>query len=79
LIFLKKKSKPNRNRFKPIGFGSVILEQKPIQTGLARFSQFGLVCFLFGSVFLDLRSVWFGFFSFRLIKPKPNWSVFSKF
>jgi hypothetical protein len=50
VFFLKKK--PNRNRFKPTGFGSVILEQKPVQTGLARFFRFGSVFFL----------VWLGFF-----------------
>jgi len=60
--FFKKKPKPNRNRFKPTGFGSVrFFGQKPAQTGLARF-------FRFGSVFF----VRFGFFGFRLIKPKPN-------
>jgi hypothetical protein len=37
LIFLKKKPKLNRNRFKLTGFGSVILGKKPVQTGLARF------------------------------------------
>jgi hypothetical protein len=49
--------------------------------GLARFwlgfFQFGLVFSVwlgFGSVFFWFLSVWvrFGFFSFRLIKPKPN-------
>jgi len=53
--FLSKKSNQigfffkNQNRFKSIGFGSVILEQKPVQTGfsgLARFfSGLGLVRF----------------------------------
>jgi hypothetical protein len=71
--FLSKKSnqteikkKTNRNRFKPIWL--VFLEQKPVQTGLARFFQFG-------SVFLVW--VWFGFFGFMLVKP--NRSGFSKF
>jgi hypothetical protein len=50
VFFIKKK--PNRNRFKPTGFGSVILEQKPVQTGLARFFRFGSVFFF----------VWLGFF-----------------
>jgi hypothetical protein len=45
-------------------FGSVILEQKPVQTSLVRF---GLV------------SIRFGFFDFKLIKPKPNRSGFRKF
>jgi len=49
----------------PTGFGSVrfgFLGQKLVQTG-------------FGSFFFP---VWLSFFSFRLIKPKPNRSVFSK-
>jgi hypothetical protein len=46
LVFVYKKKvtkrnvKKNRNRFNPTGFGSVILEQKPVQTDR----------FLFGSV-----------------------------
>jgi hypothetical protein len=57
---------PNRNWFKPTGFGSVrfgFLEQKPIQTGLARFWSVWLDFFLFGSVF----SIWLGFFRFGSI------------
>jgi len=43
-IFFKK----NRNRFKPTGFGSVrFFEQKPVQTGLARFFCLGSVRFFF--------------------------------
>ena len=58
-FFLKKK----RNRFKPTGFSSVwFFGQKPVQTGLAWFFP----------VWLCLGSVRFGFFGFRLIKPKPN-------
>jgi hypothetical protein len=71
-IFIKKISKPE-----------FFLKKKPklIQTGLTRFwlgfFQFGLVFSVwlgFGSVFFWLLLVWvrFGFFSFRLIKPKPN-------
>jgi hypothetical protein len=54
LVFIKKSNQTgfffkNQNQFKPIGFGSVILEQKPVQTGfsgLARFfSGLGLVRF----------------------------------
>jgi len=52
-------------------FGSVILEQKPVQTSLVRF---GLVSIRFGLV-----SIRFGFFDFKLIKPKPNRSGFRKF
>jgi hypothetical protein len=47
----------NRNRFKPTGFGSVwfgFFEQKPVQTGLARF-------FLFSWVFSSFFRFGFGF------------------
>jgi len=55
-VFLKKpKPKPNRNWFKPTGFGSVILEQKLVFSGLSRF--------FFGSC-----SVRIGFFGLKLIK-----------
>jgi len=37
LVFIKKKLKPKQKQFKLTGFGSVILEQKPVQTGLVRF------------------------------------------
>jgi hypothetical protein len=58
-FFKKTETEPvQTNRFR---FGSVILEQKPVQTDLAR------VFFVW---------VWFGFFGFRLIKPKPNRLVF---
>jgi hypothetical protein len=62
IFFLKKKPKPNRNRVKPTGFNLVsvrfgFFRQK---TGLARFFSIFSV------------SVRFGFFSFLLIKPKPN-------
>jgi hypothetical protein len=33
----------------------------------------------FGSIFSGFSSVRLGFFSFRLIKPKPNRLVFKKF
>jgi hypothetical protein len=56
-FFLKKKTKPKRNRVKPTGFGSVFLGKKPVQTGLTRFFRFWLGFFRFGSVF----SVWLGF------------------
>jgi hypothetical protein len=85
--FFLKKFKPNRNRVKLTGFGSVrFLGQKPVQTGLARFFWFWLGFFWFWLGF----SVWlgffpgffpvrFGFFSFLLIKLKPNRPVFSNF
>jgi hypothetical protein len=67
--------KPNRNRFKPTGFGSVILEQKPVQTGLAWFFSvwLGFFC-VFG-----LGSVQFFRFQAYKTETEPNWSVFSKF
>jgi hypothetical protein len=66
-------------------------EPKPVQTDRFRFSlvrfglvfldknRFGLVFFRFGSVFFGFGSVRFGFLDFRVIKPKLNRSVFSKF
>jgi len=65
--FFLKKSKPNQNQFKPTGFDSVqfsFLEQKPVQTGLARFFPFGSVF----SVFL----VFSGFFRFGLVFSVPG-------
>jgi hypothetical protein len=69
-IIIKKKPKPNRNRVKPTGFGSVFLGEKPVQTGLARFS--GLARFFSVSV----RFFWF--FAYKT-ETKPNRPVFSKF
>jgi hypothetical protein len=82
-VFIKKKAtKPKKKikkkrKHKPVQtdqfrFSLVFLEQKPVQTGLARFFWFGSVFFGFGLA--RFFSVWvrFGFFSFRLIKPKPN-------
>ena len=58
-FFFEKKPKPSQtNRFR-FGF----LGKKPVQTGLARFF------FRFFSVLVSVR---FDFFSFLLIKPKPN-------
>jgi hypothetical protein len=61
-FFFKKKTETCLNQPVLVRFG--FLEQKPVQTGLARFFS-GLAWFF---------SVWvrFGFFSFRLIKLKPN-------
>jgi hypothetical protein len=74
--FLEKKPvQTDRFRF---GF----LEKKPVQTGLARFFRFGSVWLGFSGLtrfFSGFFSVRFGFFGSRLKKPKPNWSVFSKF
>jgi len=74
-VLSKKIIKPNLKKPKPVQtdqfrFGSVrFLEQKPVQTGLARFFRFGSVLAWFGLVFLvwlDFGSVflvWLGFVS----------------
>jgi hypothetical protein len=86
---LKKKPKPGQtDRFR---FGSVFLGQKPVQTGLARFSLFWLSFFRFWLGFFRFGSffpVWLGFFSGFLsgsvrffaykTKTEPNRPVFSK-
>ena len=80
ILFLKKKQKPNRNRVKPTGFGSVwFFRAKTGSNRLARFFWFWLGFFSFGSVFsvwLGFFPVFFGFgsvrFGFLFIKPKPN-------
>jgi hypothetical protein len=46
-VFLKK-LKSNQNRFKPTGFGQVILEKKPIQTDFAWF--FSSLAWFFSSL-----------------------------
>ena len=70
-FLLKKKTKPNRNWFKPTGFGSVRFFGTKIGSNQFDSVFSGLALFFwFGSVFL----VWvrFVFCGFRLIKPKPN-------
>jgi hypothetical protein len=70
IIFFEKKPKPNRNRVKPTGFGSVwfVFKQKPVQTGLAQFSLFWIGFFRFWLGFFGLArffrfgSVFFRFF-----------------
>jgi hypothetical protein len=74
----------DKNRFKPVwlsffGLAWFFLFGSGFFSGLARFFQFGSVSAWFGLVFFGLALVWFCFFGFRLIKPKPNRSVFSKF
>jgi len=76
LVFIKKSNQPefflkNQNRFKPTSFGSLwfgFFGQKPVWLG---FGLFWLSFFRFG--FGLVR-----FFGFRLIKSKPNRSVFFK-
>jgi hypothetical protein len=91
---LEKKPKPNRNRVKPTGFGSVwfgFLGKKPVQTGLARFFRFwlgffGLAQFFrFGSVLARFFPVfcrfWFGsvqFFQFFCYKTETEPAGFFK-
>jgi len=71
---LKKKLKTGSNRPVSVRFG-LFFGQKPVQIDLAQFFQFGSV-FLFWLGFFRffscLGSVRFGFFGFRLIKPKHN-------
>jgi hypothetical protein len=67
-FYQKKITKPifflkNRNQFKPTGFRFGF-------SGRNRFKPVLLGFFRFVSVFFGLG--WFGFFSFRLIKPKLN-------
>jgi len=70
---LKKETEPKPVQIDWFQFGSVFLGQKLVQTILARFFS-GLAWFFFRFGF---GSVWF--FWFRLIKPKPNRSVFQNF
>jgi hypothetical protein len=69
---LKKKLKPNRNRFKPTGFGLVFLDKN-------RFKLVGLVWlgfFLFDLGFFGLGSVRFFQFQAYKTETEPNRSVF---
>jgi len=76
-IIIKKKPKPNRNRVKPTGFGSVFLGGKPVQTGLARF-WLGFPGWLGLARFFSVSVRFFWFFAYKT-KTKPNRPVFSKF
>jgi hypothetical protein len=78
-FFFEKKPKPNRNRVKPTGFGSVrfgFCREKTgsnrfgsVFSGLARFFRFGSVLARFGSVFCRFR---FGsVFSVFVYKTEP--------
>ena len=88
-FFLKKKPKPNRNRVKPTGFGSVRFGVFRAKTGLARFFRFwlgfGSVFSGFGSVFSvwlgfgSIFPVWLGFFSDFLLVSVRFGSVFLVF
>jgi len=87
-FFLKKKPKPNRNRVKPTGFGSVRFFRA--KTGSNRFGSVFSVLARFFPVLARFFSVWLCFFGlarffsgflsvsvrfgsvFLVIKPKPN-------
>ena len=75
-FFKQKKWKPNRNRFKPTGFGLVWVFRT--KTGLNQFGSVfsGLTWFFQG--FFYLGSARFCFFHFQVYKTKtePNRSVF---
>jgi len=86
--FLKKKPKPNRNRVKPTGFGSVRFFRAKTGSNrfgsvfsvLARFSQFWLGFFGLARFFSGFLSVSVRFFRFFVYKTKtePNRPVFLK-
>ena len=82
--FLSKKSNQTEIEPKPVQtdrFRFGFLGQKPVQTGLTRFFRLDSFWLVFFPVWLGFFPDWvrFGFFGLRLIKPKPNQSVFSKF
>ena len=70
--FKKKKLKPNWNRFKPTSFGQFGYVRKKTGSNQFFFPVWLSFVFRFCSVFFGLGLGWFGFFNFRLIKPKPN-------
>ena len=76
-VFFFKKTKIEPKLFQTDRFRFGYFRTKTGFFNLTRFFQFNSV-FLFGSVFFSFFSVWvrFCFFGFRLIKPKPNRSVF---
>ena len=65
-FFFKNQNRTETGSNRPVSVQFGFLGQKPVQTGLTRFSEFWL------GFFSGFGSVWFGFFSFLLIKPKPN-------
>jgi len=78
LVFINKKKNQIEIFFKKTETGSnrpVSVRFFRTKTGLARFFWFGSVFFRF---FFGSGSIRFGFFSFRLVKPKPNRSIFFK-
>jgi hypothetical protein len=91
LLFFEKKLKPNRNRVKPTGFGSVRFGFFRAKTGSNRFGLVFPVLARFFSVWLGFSglarfgSVFFRFlsvsvrFGFFLIKPNRTGRFFQKF
>jgi hypothetical protein len=86
-FYQKKVTKPkyffkkNRNQFKLTGFVSVrFFRTKTGSNWFGLFFRFGSVLARFFADLARFFSVWvrFGFFGFRLIKPKLNWPVFFK-
>ena len=61
-FFLKKKPKPNRNRVKPTGFGSVCFFRA--KTGSNRFGSVFPVLARFSRFWLGFFRFWLGFFRF---------------
>ena len=88
IFFFEKKTETGSNRPVSVRFG--FLGQKPVQTGLARFSRFWLGFFRFWLGFFNLARFFSGFlsvsfrfgsvqfFRFFIYKTEPNRPVFSK-
>jgi hypothetical protein len=82
-FFLKKQNRTetSSNRLVSVQFGFLGQNRfKPAWLGFFSLAWFlaGLARFIFW-FFFSFGSFRFGFFGFRLIKPKPNWPVFLKF
>jgi hypothetical protein len=68
-FFLKKKPKPNRNRVKPTGFGSVWFGFFRAKTGSNRFGLVFSVLARFSRFWLGFFRFWLGFFRFGSVFP----------
>jgi hypothetical protein len=81
IFFFKKKPKPNRNRVKPTGFGSVRFGFFRAKTGSNRFGSVFSVWLGFSGLarfFSGFLSVSVRFFWFFVYETEPNQPVFSK-
>jgi hypothetical protein len=67
IFFFKKNPKPNRNRVKPTGFGSVRFFRA--KTGSNRFGSVFPVLARFSRFWLGFFRFWLGFFRFGLVFP----------